>query len=84
MDVAVLEKDELEIGKKEAGFLIGERGFTKRKVQKVSNTRIEIADSTTNPETSIVCIRGTETNRAKARRYVAWVLRQPEGKIFAI
>ena len=77
-----LEKDELEIGKKEAGFLIGERGFTKRKVQKVSNTRIDIADSTTNPETSVVCIRGTETNRAKARRYVAWVLRQPEGKIF--
>ena len=82
VDVELLEKDELEIGKKEAGFLIGERGFTKRKVQKVSNTRIEIADSTTNPETSIVCIRGTETNRAKARRYVAWVLRQPEGKIF--
>jgi len=76
------QKDELEIGKKEAGFLIGERGFTKRKVQRVSNTKIEITDSPTNPEMSIVCIRGTETNRAKARRYVAWVLRQPEGKIF--
>ena len=82
VDVAVLEKDELEIGKKEAGFLIGREALRNAKVQKVSNTRIEIADSTTNPETSIVCIRGTETNRAKARRYVAWVLRQPEGKIF--
>jgi len=75
-------KDELEIGRNEAGFLIGERGATKRKVQKVSQTKIEIADSEINPETSIVTIRGTETNRAKARRYVAWVLRQPEGKIF--
>lgn len=75
-------KDELEIGRNEAGFLIGERGATKRKVQKVSQTKIEIADSEINPETSIVTIRGTDTNRAKARRYVAWVLRQPEGKIF--
>ena len=75
-------KDELEIGRNEAGFLIGERGATKRKVQKVSQTKIEITDSEINPETSIVTIRGTETNRAKARRYVAWVLRQPEGKIF--
>ena len=60
-------KDELEIGRNEAGFLIGERGATKRKVQKVSQTKIEIADSEINPETSIVTIRGTETNRAKER-----------------
>ncbi|CAL6364305.1 unnamed protein product [Bathycoccus prasinos] len=51
-------------------------------MQKVSQTEIEIAYFELNPEKSIMTIRGTETNRAKARRYVAWVLRQPEGKIF--
>ena len=49
-------KDELEIGRNEAGFLIGERGATKRKVQKVSQTKIEIADSEINPETSLSLI----------------------------
>jgi len=81
-DLCTENYDEIRIGRKEAGFLIGERGFTKRKVQRVSKTLIEITDCEDDQEVSVVIIKGSDEAREKAKRYVMWVLRQQEGKIF--
>ena len=76
------EVDSTTITTDDARFLIGARGATKRKLMRVSGARLEItAIEGDDAKGQRLDISGSAAARAKAKRYVEWVLRQRVGKI---
>eukprot|EP00755_Sulcionema_specki_P005454 Sspe_Gene.32825::Locus_16072_Transcript_1_1_Confidence_1.000_Length_882::g.32825::m.32825 len=68
--------DVIKVSNDDAAFIIGKGGKTKEKLARVSGASIELIE-----KDLILEIRGTESERAKARRYIECVMAQRVGPV---